>query len=110
MDVTIDQKIEALTNELHETQSKLADTQHELDEVKQNAPKSSRSGEWQALRKEIREYVNSLDGKKVGREWSLTDAINTVIRFHVNVKNVSQIDETNIDEARKTFEALKKII
>lgn len=110
MDVTIDQKIEKLTNELHETQSKLADTQHELDEVKQNAPKSSRSGEWQALRKEISGYVNSLTGMKVGRLTSLNDAIGTVIRFHVNIRNVSQIDGTNIDEARKTFEALKKII
>ncbi|MSE20890.1 hypothetical protein GKC44_06435 [Lactobacillus parabuchneri] len=110
MDVTINQKFEALTNELHQTQAELADTRRELDKVKQNAPKSRRSGEWQKLRKEINEYVNSLDGKTAGRTWALIDAINTVIRFHVNIRNVNQINETNIDEARKTFEALKKIV
>ncbi|GHP13012.1 hypothetical protein YK48G_04370 [Lentilactobacillus fungorum] len=110
MDVTIDQKFAALTNELHQTQSELADTRRELDEVKQNAPKSRRSGEWQKLWKEINEYVNTLAGTKVGHLTSLPGAISTVIRLHVNIRNVNQINETNIDEARKTFEALKKII
>uniref|UniRef100_UPI00403F9820 hypothetical protein n=1 Tax=Lentilactobacillus hilgardii TaxID=1588 RepID=UPI00403F9820 len=74
MQVTVDQKLEALTKELHQTQAELADTRREMDEVKQNAPKSRRSGEWQKLRKEINEYVNSLDGKTAGRAWALIDA------------------------------------
>ncbi|GIQ96068.1 hypothetical protein COY2906_29380 [Lactiplantibacillus plantarum] len=41
------------------------------------------------------------------KAYLLSDAVKTIIRFHLGVSNVYQINESNIDEARQIFELLK---
>lgn len=71
--------------------------------------KSSRSAAWNGLRKEINDYIGNIDQEKI-RPWSLKDAINAVIRYKLQIRNVSSIDETNVDQARQVFEEMKRIL
>ncbi|AUI78161.1 MULTISPECIES: hypothetical protein [Lactiplantibacillus] len=68
--------------------------------------KARRNIAWMELKNDISKFVNEKYGKNP-KAYSLSDAVKTIIRFHLGVSNVYQINESNIDEARRIFELLK---
>lgn len=74
-----------------------------------NKPK--RPLKWAKLSNDIQDYTKrKYDHDHKTNSYKVASAINTIIRFHLGIKNVYQVNERNIDEARKTFEVLKTII
>lgn len=74
--------------------------------AKSLAPVKARNTAWMELKNDISKFVNEKYGKNP-KAYSLSDAVKTIIRFHLGVSNVYQINESNIDEARRIFELLK---
>lgn len=74
--------------------------------AKSLAPVKARNTAWMVLKNDISKFVNEKYGKNP-KAYSLSDAVKTIIRFHLGVSNVYQINESNIDEARRIFELLK---
>jgi len=66
----------------------------------------TRNTAWTPLKNEISDFINNNYGKNP-KAYSLDTAIKTIIRFHLGVSNVYQINDDNIVEARKMFELLK---
>lgn len=74
--------------------------------AKSLAPVKARNTAWMELENDILKFVNGKYGKNP-KAYSLSDAVKTIIKFHLGVANVYQINETNIDEARRIFELIK---
>lgn len=92
------------------TQEKL----HEMVQSEVNAaiaakslsPVKARNTAWMELKNDISKFVNEKYGKNP-KAYSLSDAVKTIIRFHLGVSNVYQTNESNIDGVRRIFESLK---
>lgn len=81
------------------------------EKVESMVNKPKRPLEWAKLSQEIQEYTKrKYDHGHQTESYKVIGAINTILRFHLGIKNVYQISELNIDEARKAFEVLKTII
>ncbi|MDO7805270.1 hypothetical protein Q7Q91_09805 [Lactiplantibacillus pentosus] len=74
--------------------------------AKSLVPVKAKNTAWMELKNDISKFVNEKYGKNP-KAYSLSDAVKTIIRFHLGVSNVYQINESNIDEARRIFELLK---
>lgn len=77
--------------------------------VKPNRPFNS---EWRKLKQEINDYSNNVSEKNkfAKHAWTFSEAFNVMIRFHLDIKSVTQITEEQAPEARKLFEQLKQLI
>ena len=81
-------------------------TPEQLQWLKENNLSKSHNTAWTPLRDEINTFIRDKYGKNP-HAYALSDAVRTIIRFHLGVSNVQQINEDNIDEAKRIFELLK---
>ncbi|PWG00981.1 hypothetical protein [Levilactobacillus bambusae] len=85
--------------------SELERLKQENAELRARLDESQKIPVWPVLREEIRQYCLGKD-----KSWPLQNAIYTVLRYNLNLPNINGINSTNIDQARETFEMLKKLI
>lgn len=74
-------------------------------EENQQKPKP-RNTAWNPLKEDVEEFVRSNYGQNP-HAYALSEAIKTIIRFHVGVSTVRQIDDNNAAEAKDILEVLK---
>lgn len=67
---------------------------------------------WKNLREEIDTFCEERvkTNELAKRSGSLRDAISTLIRFNVDCRNVSSINDEQAEKARQLFEAIKNFI
>ncbi|WP_268914049.1 hypothetical protein [Lentilactobacillus sp. SPB1-3] len=96
-----------MTNE-----ERLDKLEQENKELKAQIERTKNVSVWPGLKDEIRIYCLSKDDSDINnvKAYSLQTAIYTIIRFSLGISNVSSINQSNIDDARKVFEELKGVI
>ncbi len=92
--------------------SKIEQLKKENNELKAQIERTKNISVWPGLKEDIRIYCLSKDDSDQNnvKAYSLQTAIYTIIRFSLGISNVSSINQSNIDDARKVFEALKTVI
>lgn len=92
-------------------------TEAELDalidrKLSEKKKANARNPKWYELKEEISDYVDkrASKNKSATKAWALRDAINGIIRFKVDCRNVSSMNDEQVEEARRIFQLLKSNI